>query len=320
MKKLSVIASATALLVGCMVLSCSSSGESDDLKLWYSKPANAWTEALPIGNSHLGGMIYGGAGHEEIQLNDETFWAGGPHSNNPQKALGVLPKVRQLIFDDKFAEAQEVINQNFFTGQNGMGYLTLGSLFIDIPDIQEVSDYYRELNISNATATTRFTANGTKFTRTAFASLTDDVIVVRMESDNKCQLNFDISHSCPLPNVIEVKDNKTTTIGTGHIGKDECVKMIVRIDGKSQEGVDAKLGDYLVVTIKSDGTDLAGENKLMVRGATAATIYIASATNFVNYNDVSGNAEEKAREILDEALKTAEAKKREVCLRSRKNQ
>ncbi|MBO7496229.1 MAG: glycoside hydrolase family 95 protein, partial [Salinivirgaceae bacterium] len=160
MKKLSVIASATALLVGCIMLSCGSSGESDDLKLWYGKPANAWTEALPIGNSHLGGMIYGGTGHEEIQLNDETFWAGGPHNNNPQKALGVLPKVRQLIFDDKFAEAQEVINQNFFTGQNGMGYLTLGSLFIDIPDVQDVSNYYRDLNISNATATTRFTANG----------------------------------------------------------------------------------------------------------------------------------------------------------------
>lgn len=304
MKGISVFSLAAAMAIGCAMQSCSKSGQSDDLKLWYSSPAKAWTEALPIGNSHLGGMIYGGTGHEEIQLNDETFWAGGPHNNNPQKALGVLPKVRQLIFDDKFAEAQDVINQNFFTGQNGMGYLTLGSLFIDIPNLQEVSDYYRELNISNATATTRFTANGTKYTRTAFASLADDVIVVRMESDRKRELNFDISHSCPLPNVVEVKDNKTTTIGAGHIGKDECVKMIVRIDGKSQEGVDAKLGDYLVVTIKSDGTDLAGENKLMVRGATTATIYIASATNFVNYNDVSGNAEEKAEAALAKAVET----------------
>lgn len=293
---------ALALMVGAVVCSCGNKADNEELKLWYSQPAKAWTEALPIGNSHQGGMVFGGTGHEEIQLNDETFWAGGPHNNIPEKANAALPKVRKLIFDGKFAEAQDVVNQNFFTGQNGMGYLTLGSLFIDMSDIQDVSNYYRDLNISNATATTRFAANGANFTRTAFASLTDNVIVVRIESDQRKALNFDISHNCPLPNTIELKDNKTTTVGTGGIGKDECVKMIVKIDGKAQEGVDAKLGDYLAVTIKSDGTDLAGENKLMVRGASAATIFIASATNFVNYNDVSGNAEELAESALAKAV------------------
>ena len=293
---------AFALLVSTVVCSCGNKADNEELKLWYSQPAKAWTEALPIGNSHLGGMVFGGTGHEEIQLNDETFWAGGPHNNIPEKANAALPKVRKLIFDGKFAEAQDVVNQNFFTGQNGMGYLTLGSLFIDMSDIQDVSNYYRDLNISNATATTRFAANGANITRTAFASLTDNVIVVRIESDQRKGLNFDISHNCPLPNTIELKDNKTTTVGTGGIGKDECVKMIVKIDGKSQEGVDAKLGAYLAVTIKSDGTNLAGENKLMVRGATSATIFIASATNFVNYNDVSGNAEELAESALAKAV------------------
>ena len=292
---------AFALLVGTVVCSCGNKADNEELKLWYSQPAKAWTEALPVGNSHQGGMVFGGTGHEEIQLNDETFWAGGPHTNIPEKANAALPKVRKLIFDGKFAEAQDVVNQNFFTGQNGMGYLTLGSLFIDMPDIQDVSNYYRDLNISNATATTRFTANETTYTRKVFASLTDNVIVVRIESDRKCGLDFDISHNCPLPNTIDVKDNKTTIVGTGGFKSAEDVKMIVKIDGKSQEGVDAKLGAYLAVTVKSDGTNLAGENKLMVRGASSATIYIASATNFVNYNDVSGNAEEKAESALAKA-------------------
>ncbi len=293
---------ALALMVGAVVCSCGNKADNEELKLWYSQPAKAWTEALPIGNSHQGGMVFGGTGHEEIQLNDETFWAGGPHNNIPEKANAALPKVRKLIFDGKFAEAQDVVNQNFFTGQNGMGYLTLGSLFIDMSDIQDVSNYYRDLNISNATATTRFAANGANFTRTAFASLTDNVIVVRIESDQRKELNFDISHNCPLPNTIDVKDNKTTIVGTGGFKDAEDVKMIVKIDGKSQEGVDAKLGAYLAVTIKSDGTNLAGENKLMVRGATSATIFIASATNFVNYNDVSGNAEELAESALAKAV------------------
>ena len=293
---------AFALLVGTVVCSCSNKADNEELKLWYSQPAKAWTEALPVGNSHLGGMVYGGTGHEEIQLNDETFWAGGPHNNIPEKANAALPKVRKLIFDGKFAEAQDVVNQNFFTGQNGMGYLTLGSLFIDMPDIQEVSDYYRDLNIGNATATTRFTANETGYKRTVFASMTDNVIVVRIESDRKHELNFDLSHDCPLPNTVEMKDIKATNIGTGGVKSAEDVKMIVRIDGKSQEGVDAKLGAYLTVTVKSDGTNLAGENKLLVRGASSATIFISSATNFVSYNDVSGNAEEKAEAALAKAV------------------
>ena len=293
---------ALALMVGAVVCSCSNKADNEELKLWYSQPAKAWTEALPVGNSHLGGMVYGGTGHEEIQLNDETFWAGGPHNNIPEKANAALPKVRKLIFDGKFAEAQDVVNQNFFTGQNGMGYLTLGSLFIDMPDIQEVSDYYRDLNIGNATATTRFTANETGYKRTVFASMTDNVIVVRIESDRKHELNFDLSHDCPLPNTVEMKDIKATNIGTGGVKSAEDVKMIVRIDGKSQEGVDAKVGAYLTVTVKSDGTNLAGENKLLVRGASSATIFISSATNFVSYNDVSGNAEEKAEAALAKAV------------------
>ena len=293
---------ALALMVGAVVCSCGNKADNEELKLWYSQPAKAWTEALPVGNSHLGGMVYGGTGHEEIQLNDETFWAGGPHNNIPEKANAALPKVRKLIFDGKFAEAQDVVNQNFFTGQNGMGYLTLGSLFIDMPDIQEVSDYYRDLNIGNATATTRFTANETGYKRTVFASMTDNVIVVRIESDRKHELNFDLSHDCPLPNTVEMKDIKATNIGTDGVKNAEDVKMIVRIDGKSQEGVDAKVGAYLTVTVKSDGTNLAGENKLLVRGASSATIFISSATNFVSYNDVSGNAEEKAEAALAKAV------------------
>ncbi|MBO4603088.1 MAG: glycoside hydrolase family 95 protein, partial [Salinivirgaceae bacterium] len=287
---------AFALLVGTVVCSCGNKADNEELKLWYSQPAKAWTEALPVGNSHQGGMVFGGTGHEEIQLNDETFWAGGPHTNIPEKANAALPKVRKLIFDGKFAEAQDVVNQNFFTGQNGMGYLTLGSLFIDMPDIQDVSNYYRDLNISNATATTRFSANETTYTRKVFASLTDNVIVVRIESDRKCGLDFDISHNCPLPNIIEV--NKTIIPGKSA----EDVSMTVKIEGKSQEGVDAKLAAYLMVTIKSDGANQVGKSTLQVRGATTATIYISSATNFVNYNDVSGNAKKLAENALKSAV------------------
>lgn len=75
---------------------------ADDLKLWYSQPAQTWTEALPLGNSRLGVMVFGGADNEELQLNEETIWGGGPHRNDNPKALQVLPQIRQLVFEGRY--------------------------------------------------------------------------------------------------------------------------------------------------------------------------------------------------------------------------
>ena len=92
----------TTLIFLLLLISNISFGQ--ELKLWYSQPARNWSEALPIGNSRLGAMVYGGTEREELQLNEETFWAGGPYSNNNSNAKYVLPVVRKLIFDGKNME------------------------------------------------------------------------------------------------------------------------------------------------------------------------------------------------------------------------
>ena len=97
-------------------------------KLWYNKPASHWLEALPIGNSHLGAMIYGGTDTEEIQLNEETFWSGSPHDNNSAAARDSLQAVRDSIFAGKEEAAHAIIDKNFFKGPHGMKYLPLGSV------------------------------------------------------------------------------------------------------------------------------------------------------------------------------------------------
>lgn len=81
--------------------------------MWYDAPAKHWLEALPIDNSHLGGMVYGGAQEEMIQLNEETFWSGGPHNNNSSQSLASLPELRALIFAGKEEEAAKRIDQDF---------------------------------------------------------------------------------------------------------------------------------------------------------------------------------------------------------------
>ncbi len=116
MKKLICIASMALVAVAM---------SAQQHKLWYNKPASHWLEALPIGNSHLGAMVYGGTDVEEIQLNEETFWSGSPHDNNSKKSLAVLPEVRRLIFEGKEGDAARLIDQNFIPGPHGMRFLSL---------------------------------------------------------------------------------------------------------------------------------------------------------------------------------------------------
>ena len=106
---------------------------SSDVKLWYSRPAKTWVEALPLGNSRVGAMVFGGTSREELQLNEETLWAGSPYRNEKEGALDSLPAIRKLIFEKKYMEAQELIQRSYYTGRYGMPYQTVGSVFLDFP-------------------------------------------------------------------------------------------------------------------------------------------------------------------------------------------
>lgn len=260
---------------------------AQNMKLWYSRPAGHWLEALPLGNSRLGAMVFGGTAREELQLNEETFWAGGPYSNNNPDGLKVLPEIRRLIFEGKTLEAQKLIDKNYLTPQHGMRYLTLGSLFLNFPGHETPSEYYRDLNLENATATIRYEVNGVRFVRTAFASFTDDVIIVRIQADKKNALDFSLSYDGPLTSDVQVKNGK----------------LIVSCQGAEHEGIPAAMRAQCQVQIKTDGKVGKEEKALAVNGATVATLYISAATNFVNYQDVSANESKRATDYLRKAVR-----------------
>ncbi len=258
-----------------------------DLKLWYSRPAQNWTEALPVGNSRMGAMVYGGTAREELQLNEETFWSGGPHNNLNPKGREALPKVRELIFQDKFKQAETMITENFGSRQNGMRYLTLGSMFLNFPGHEGAAEYYRDLDIERAVATTRYKVGGVTFTRTVFASLADDVVIVRVEADKAGALDFTVGYNCPLESTVAVKRNTLT----------------VKCKGAEHEGIPAALNAECSIQVMADGKVGAKDKEIAVSGATAATLYIAAATNYVNYKDVSGNAAKRVTAMLKKAVK-----------------
>ncbi|MBO4463504.1 MAG: glycoside hydrolase N-terminal domain-containing protein [Prevotella sp.] len=264
-------------------------------KLWYSHPAQHWLEALPIGNSHLGAMVYGGTDTEEIQLNEETFWSGSPHNNNSTESLVALDEVRRLIFQGKEFEASKLIDQHFIKGPHGMRFLPLGSLKLTLGH-KDVTDYRRELNLGDATATTSYIYDGVKYERTVFASQADSVIVVQMKADKKGALSFNLEFTSPLQ-----KTNHEPMIGSisGSQNGLHDAQMFMTVDGVEHEGIQPGLKAACSVYVETDGhVDSNDKKTITVENATTATLHIAAATNFVNYHDVSGNAMKKVNERL----------------------
>ena len=258
-------------------------------KLWYNKPASHWLEALPIGNSHLGAMVYGGTETEEIQLNEETFWSGQPHSNNSKESLAALPEVRRLIFEGKEYEASKLIDRHFIKGPHGMRFLPLGSLKLKLGH-KDVSNYRRELNLGDAIATTSYIYNGVKYERTVFASQADNVIIMQLKAGKKKKLSFDVDFTSQLHSKV------TPAIARG--GNGQVNVLSATVEGVEQEGIKAGLKADCKVLIEADGDVEVENGGISVDDATTATLYIVAATNFVNYHDVSGDAEKKDKETL----------------------
>ncbi|MFN8207873.1 MAG: glycoside hydrolase family 95 protein [Bacteroidales bacterium] len=260
------------------------------LKLWYTQPARQWVEALPVGNGRLGAMVYGDPIHETIQLNENTIWAGEPNRNDNTRAKESLPEVRKLIFEGKYKEAQDLINQNFISKtSHGMPYQTAGNLRLSFVAHEGYTEYYRELDLEKALISSRYKLNGVQYTTQTFSSFPDQVTVVRIGADKPGALNFTAGLDRPA--------NVRVSLG----GKDELVMTGRTSD---HEGVKGKVEFEVHVKISLNGGSITAEDSsLQVTGANDATLYISIGTNFNNYADIGGNAAERAGKYMDAAVK-----------------
>ena len=264
----------TILLAACAVLPT----EAQTQRLWYDKPASHWLEALPIGNSHLGAMIYGGIQTEEIQLNEETFWSGSPHNNNSQESKAHLKEVRDSIFAGKEEGAHKLIDQYFIKGPHGMRYLPAGSVKLDFQGLDgRVTNYRRQLTLDNALATTRFTVDDVTYDRTCFASQADNAIIMRITASQRGAIRMKVSFDSLLTTRRSVVDHQ----------------LIAMVDNVEQEGVPAGLQCECRIEVQTDGDMTDNAETITVKNATTITLYIVAATNYVNYRDISGNPTRK---------------------------
>ena len=275
----------TTVFVSLMVLSATAQRH----KLWYEQPARMWLRALPVGNSQLGAMVYGGTDVEELALNEETFWSGSPHDNNSLEARQHLQEIRDLTLMGREEEAHQLLDRYFFRGPHGMRFLPLGSVKLSLGH-KDVTDYRRELDLGDALATTTYTYHGVKYERTVFASLADHAIIVRLTASQKGKLSFGVNFDSQLKaDVFGVLEREGVNVN----------ELAAVVEGVEQEGIKAGLKAECRIHVETDGEIERQVQSLKVDDATTATLYIVAATNFVNYHDISGNPVQKNNQALD---------------------
>ncbi|AOC96436.1 hypothetical protein BB050_03347 [Flavobacterium anhuiense] len=275
----------TAICLGIFSITATA---QNDLKLWYDKPASIWNEALPLGNGRLGAMVFGDPAVERLQLNEETIWAGSPNSNAHTKSIEALPKVRQLIFEGKFDEAQDLATKDIMSQTNdGMPYQTFGSVYISFNGHQKYTDYYRDLDISNATAKVKYKVNGVEFTREILTAFSDQVIVVKLSASKPGQITCNVFMNSPI--------DKTVTSTEGN-------QIILSGTGTNFENVKGKVKFQGRLTAKNKGGEIDASNGVLsINKADEVILYISIATNFKNYKDISGDEIAKSKDYLAKA-------------------
>ena len=277
------------------------SQQNEPLKLWYDAPARDWNEALPIGNGRLGAMVYGDPINENIQLNEATLWAGGPHRNDNPNAKTALSEVRASLFQGNYEEAHNLANATIISkSSHGMPYETVGNLRLKFLDQDRFSNYCRTLDIENAVHTTTYSKNDVAYKREIFSSFTDDVILMRITADKKGRINFTATMDRPKPAKVTVYTSSNNVLVMTGFGADHKNKRLPK-DAPAIEG-EVEF-DTRIKIVPNGGKVAAIDDKLIVSNANSVLIYISTATNFVNYKDLSADAHKKAEYFIEAAEK-----------------
>ena len=267
--------------------------------LWFRHPAEQWIDALPVGNGRLGAMVFGRPGEERIQFNEDTRWSGGPYEPAMEGGAEHLAEVRRAIFAGEWRLANKLFGRHLMgTPIEQQKYQSFGDLILDFGE-GEVENYQRQLDLDSAIATTRFTRDGVTHLREVFVSPIDQAIIVRLSADKPGAISFraelrgirNTSHSNYANDVFTMDG----------LGEDRLI-----LKGKSADylGIEGKMRYEAQLKAHVDGGSMrVGDDQLVISGANHVTLYLAAATNFVNYQDLGADPHERVEEVLAEVGK-----------------
>jgi len=264
--------------------------------LWYTQPANKWEEALPVGNGRLGAMVFGGVDEERIQLNEDTYWSGGPYSTVVMGGHVALPEIQKLIFDGKPIEAHKLFGR-YLMGYpvEQQKYQSLANLHLFFEKKQETKHYKRWLDLSTGITGVEYAINGVTYLREVFSSAVDQIIAVRLTASEPGKITFETE-------LRGVRNSAHSNYATDYFRMDGEGDNILVLTGKSADylGIEGKLRYEARIHVDAEGGELIRNGtRIHVNNANTVTIYFAAATNFINYKDVSADENLRVKDYYE---------------------
>ena len=263
-------------------------------KLWYNHPANAsvkddqsgwisdieWLKALPVGNGFLGAMVFGDVNRERIQLNEKSLWSGSVEDYNNPVAAENLFKIRQLLFEGNYKEANKLTEKTQVCKGRGSGsgtygsFQTLGDLWIDFEKTSKYTNYRKELDLTTGIVRVTYHQDGIDFTREVFASYPDRALIIKLKSSRRGALNFSASLNRPERFNTIADNNNLLMYGSLSNGKgDDGMQYATRLKA-----------------ITTSGLISYSDQNVRVQNATEVVLILTAATDYkLEYPTYKGN-------------------------------
>jgi len=275
----------------------SAAASDRSMTLWYRQPGTNWLQGMPVGNGMIGAMIFGRVAEERIALNESSFWSGRPHNYDDPEAFKYFEQIRDLVFAEKFQEAERMVNDHFYGKPKAQeAYQPIGDLLLSF-GATNFTDYRRELDMQTGIAKVTYRSGDVVFTREAFVSWPDRVLVVRISADRPGRISFSAQFRGPYLESSVAERDRLVMSGawkgpfseppTGMAG------LIARTAGRGLEY-------QAVLTARLEGGRSEAEGStLRISNADAVTLVVAIATSYVNYNDISADPAARCKKVLD---------------------
>lgn len=263
-----------------------------DMVAWYRQPAQAWLDAMPLGNGLMGAMVFGGVQKERIALNESSFCSGRPHDYDDPNAGKYFSQIRELVFAGKFQEAEKMADEHFWgIPKNQQAYQPLDDLQLAFDGVVNATDYRRELDMEPGVAKVTYRVGDAVFTREIFISYPDRVMVIHLTADKPGRISVQGQFTSPYL--------ETATATPGKLVVDGCWKgpmkpngLIATVDGKGERFQTALLA------LPEGGQSEAADGTVRIKGANSLTLIVTAATSFINYHDISGDPGAACERVL----------------------
>ena len=289
------------LMIGVAAYTQSSNG----LRLWYTKPSSKWTEALPVGNGTLGAMIYGHPTNELLQLNESSFWSGGPVKNgiNPNAPQALAETRKALLENEDYQTANKLVKK--MQGVYSQSYMPLADLKLKQNTGTEAYDQYtRDLTINKSLATVRFQAGGVNYKREMIASFPGKAIIIHLTADQPGKISFQAAITSQVQYSV-MPDGAAGLILNAKAPSQADPNYVSYNKEPIQYNSDNCKGMRAAVLVKAVAkggkvsTDTAG---ITVTNADEVTLFICAATSFNGYDKCPVSEGKDEVKLCNEAM------------------